>query len=405
MSMVTVVIGLQWGDEGKGKIVDFLAKKADVVVRCQGGPNADHTVVVNSSKFVFRHIPAGCLHSHTLCVIGDGCYIDPEVLNMEINGLKKSGFDFKCRLFISKNAHLIMPYHKKIDRVYHRTKATTAWGVGPCAESKYGRRGITMRDIISASEFRKKLSLNPAISEIDFQRYLRIGKEINKYLSDTTELLNHLIDDRKKIIIESAQGALLDVAYGTYPFVTSSHTTVGGVCIGSGIAPTKINRVIGVIKAYPTRLGYGPFPTEITNNVSEKIRMRGNEYLSTMKGKRRRIGWFDAPLLKYMMKINDVSELALTKLDVFDRLERLKICLAYKDSKGGLHHSVSAASTGYFTPVYEELKGWKKPLRGIRSSKNFPPNAARYINKISQLLGKKISLVSTGPERNDIVRL
>lgn len=403
--MVTVVVGLQWGDEGKGKVVDLLAKRAEVVARCQGGSNADHTVVIDSKRFVFRHIPSACLRPNLICIIGNGCCIDLDVLILEIEGLRKSGVDLKGRLFISSEAHVIMPYHKKIDTIYHQSMGTTGRGVGPCNESKYGRRGIKMRDLLSSTSFKKRLSLNPPVSEEEIQIYLKIGRRLKNYIKDTAMLLNNFIDKGKKVLIEGAQGGLLDIDLGTYPYCTSSNTTAGAACTGLGIAPTKINSIIGVIKAYSTRLGLGLFPTEIFGSVSEEIRIRGNEYFSSIPGQRRRIGWFDVPLVKYMVKINNVDKLALTKLDVLDTLDKIKICIAYKDKKGKLYDIVSPTEASRLSPIFEEIKGWQQSIRGIKIYKNLPQNARRYIEKISTLLEREIFLISTGPRRDDTIIL
>lgn len=353
--MVTVIIGTQWGDEGKGKIVDLLSAKADIVVRAQGGANAGHTVVVDGKKYILHLIPSGILHKKATCVIGNGVVIDPDALNQEIALLKKLEVDIDKRLLISDRAHIVTAEHKERDaRNDQKRIGTTGRGIGPAYTDKASRIGIRVGD----------------------------GAFFKKFACDTTTFLINAIRKNKRIIAEGAQGMMLDIDLGTYPYVTSSNTTVAGICTGTGIPPKAISRVIGVAKAYTTRVGNGPFPTEFPEKLGSQIREKGAEFGATT-GRPRRCGWFDAVVVKYACEVNGIDEIALTKLDVLDGLARIKVRVGEKR--------------------YEELPGWQSDTSGIRSFKKLPVNAQRYIRHIEQLIGVPITLISVGAERNQTI--
>ncbi len=422
-SMNFVVVGAQWGDEGKGKLIDILSEDVDITVRYQGGNNAGHTVIVGDKEYIFHLIPSAILRASKTCVIGNGVVIDPKALIEEIDDLIKRSLPMTSKqLKISSNAHVVMPYHKVMDQLRERKCATkigtTGRGIGPCYSDKIGRMGIRMIDLLNPQILKSKLQdnlneKNDIFSKVydhqryDFkkiyQEYLRYGQRLKPYICDTSIFLNESIDKKKKVLFEGAQGTFLDVDFGTYPFVTSSNATIGGVCSGTGVPPTKIGRVIAAVKAYTTRVGEGPFPTEFDHKMNEIIRQKGHEFGSTT-GRPRRCGWFDSVLVRYASIINGASELAIMKLDVLDGLDELKIAVAYK-YKGKIYKSfpydlevLSNASI-----VYETMKGWKESTRGIRKYNKLPLNARRYIERMEKLVGVRVKYISVGSKRDEII--
>ncbi|MEW6556932.1 MAG: adenylosuccinate synthase [Elusimicrobiota bacterium] len=413
-----VVVGLQWGDEGKGKVVHFLSKDADYIVRYQGGNNAGHTVVFDNNEFVLHLVPSGILEKGKKCIIGNGVVIDPEALVSEINFLEKRGIKVRERLFISDKAHIILPYHKILDAVREKIQkiGTTKKGIGPCYADKLARTGIRLGEYIDRNIFEQLLKNNldekaKMVGNIDeikksiFRNYSVIVDKIRNYVTDTPALINGLITKKKKIIFESAQGTLLDVDFGTYPFVTSSNPIAGGVCVGCGIGPTKIDKVLGIAKAYTTRVGEGPMPTELQNETGEFIQQKGKEFGATT-GRPRRCGWFDAVAVKYAVMLNGCKEIVLTKLDVLDDLKKIKICVDYKyNGKIIKKFPSSRKIMQSINPVYIELSGWQESIKGITRFANLPVNARQYVKKIEQLIGAKISLISNGRSREEIVKM
>ena len=418
-----VVVGAQWGDEGKGKVVDVLTPHVQVVVRYQGGNNAGHTVVVGKEKYVLHSIPSGILHSGCRCVIGCGVVVDPGSLIEEMESLVRRGVTLDGNLFISKNAHLIMPYHPALDlaseaKLGSRRIGTTGRGVGPAYVDKAARVGIRMADLLDERLFREKLETNIAqknrllrdiydaqtftVEEV-LAPYLRYAGWLAPYINDTALLLSRWIDAGYSVIFEGAQGTMLDVDHGTYPFITSSSTTSGGAATGTGVPPTRIDGALGVAKAYTTRVGEGPFPTEMTGAEAEAIRARGNEYGATT-GRPRRCGWFDAVVLRYAVRINGFDTVALTKLDVLDRSDPIKICTGYK-YRGDLLTDFPEEETVLreVEPVYEELSGWNASTAGVRSEHDLPAKARRYLERLEELIGVPLGLISTGAVRDDTI--
>lgn len=414
---VTVLVGSQWGDEGKGKIVDILSENYDIVTRYQGGANAGHTVTIGDKQYILHLIPSGILRENVSCVIGNGVVIDPNALLDEIELLKKNGINADGRLFISHNAHLIMPYHKLLDNISETNGnkiGTTGRGIGPCYIDKYARKGIKIVDLLNKKVLEEKIRTNLKEknnllkkiynhAELDVEEiikeYVEFDKAIDKYVKDVPSLLNNAIADGKSILLEGAQGALLDVDHGTYPYVTSSSPTSGGACTGTGIPPTKINLVFGIVKAYTTRVGYGPFPTELTEETGEKLRKIGAEFGATT-GRPRRCGWFDAFLVRYSATINGIEEAAITKLDVLSSFEELKICTGY-EIRGKLLKSypTDVQRLSEVKPVYESLKGWNSDISNCRSYSELPQEAKEYLEFIAKHSGIKINIVSVGPKR------
>jgi adenylosuccinate synthase len=418
-----VIVGAQWGDEGKGKIVDLLTQYADTVVRFQGGNNAGHTIVLKGEKFVFHLMPSGILYENKKCIIGNGVVLDPAVLIEEIAEVKRKGY-FKddSQLMISEETHLILPYHRKIDVARERIFkiGTTGRGIGPAYEDKVARCGIRAVDLIDEKVFRKKLEENLIqkniylvqvlkeksfeFSEI-FDEYLLYKKELEKYVKDTLLVLHEDIRRGENILFEGAQGALLDVDHGTYPYVTASNTVAGNACAGSGIGPTMINSVIGVAKAYTTRVGEGPFPTELRDQLGEKIREMGGEYGATT-GRPRRCGWFDAVVVNHSIRINGIREIAITKLDVLNNFEKIKVCVGYRLNGKVIHHVPSNLEMLQSSePVYEEVNGWNTEIKGARNFSDLPYHAQRYIRRIEELINTKITMISVGPERNETIEV
>lgn len=418
----TIVIGTQWGDEGKGKIIDILSEGVDIIARFQGGNNAGHTVVVGKKEFVFHLIPSGILHKDKVCVIGNGVVVDPEVLLDEIEGLRKQGVEIGSNLKISLTAHLIMPYHKILDalRETHRTEkiGTTKRGIGPCYVDKFMRCGIRTADLLDEEVFKEKLSDNlkekneifkkvynqPQFKfESIFKEYLGYGRLMKRYLVDTALFLSEAMKENKSILFEGAQGTFLDVDFGTYPFVTSSNTTLGGAFTGTGVPCNNIKRIVGVTKAYTTRVGEGPFPTQFNIKLGDKIRSKGKEYGATT-GRPRRCGWLDALLLRASARINGLTELAVMKLDVLDCLKEIKICTAYK-FKGKVFQELPqyAQIFSKAKPIYETRKGWFSDTRKINEYSDLPKLAKDYLERIEELAGVKIKFISVGSKRTDII--
>ena len=419
-----IVLGAQWGDEGKGKVVDIYSDFADTVVRATGGNNAGHTLVVRGEKFVFHLIPSGILHPGKKCVITNGVVVDPKVLLTEIDRLKSRDYlKDDSQLRISYLAHIILPYHIALDQVREerlgsRKIGTTARGIGPCYEDKIARTGIRACDLVHADVFSELLRANLELKnfllkhyynagEIDFSstldEYLSYGERIRPYLIDTSLFLNEEIQRGAKVLFEGAQGALLDIDHGTYPFVTSSNTTAGGLCTGSGVSPTRISGVIGVAKAYITRVGGGPFPTELFDDMGQKIRDRGWEYGSTT-GRPRRCGWFDAPVLRYAHRLNALSGIALTKLDVLSGLPHVRICTAYEiDGARREEIPLTLSELERAVPVYEQMEGWKEDLSDAREFGDLPKAAQKYVRRLEEVSGVEITLVSVGADRNQTI--
>ncbi|MFH2137079.1 MAG: adenylosuccinate synthase [Candidatus Omnitrophota bacterium] len=415
-----VIVGAQWGDEGKGKIIDILSKNADYVVRYQGGNNAGHTVVVGETEIILHLVPSGILHKNKICVIGNGVVIDPQALLTEIAYLKERNIDVKNNLKISDRAHVIFPYHKVLDQLreekFRKTKiGTTGRGIGPSYTDKFSRGGIRIGDLLNKKIFKEKLECNleekNAIftkvykyKKFSFQQiytqYLKYAEKIKPYVCDCSVLLNEAISKRKKILFEGAQGTLLDIDNGTYPFVTSSNSTAGGACVGTGIGPTKINKVTGIVKAYTTRVGEGPFPTEFSDVLMKKIRRIGKEFGATT-GRPRRCGWFDAVVVKHAVATNGLDSIVVTKLDVLDTMPSLKICVGYK-YKGILYTNFPSDIEVLWKakPIYEECEGWMADTTRAKKFSDLPVNARKYLSKLSGLVGAKIEIVSVGSERN-----
>lgn len=417
--MNTVVVGTQWGDEGKGKIIDCLAKGASAVARFQGGNNTGHTVIVNGEKFIFHLIPSGILHSKKKCIVGNGVVIDPDVLLKEIKDLMMRRIELD-NFYLSGNAHVIMPYHKRLEEIEEKRRGkmrigTTGKGVGPAYADKIARRGIRVSDLLGRNVLLNKLKINLKFwgeflgsgfsAEEILEQYLNYGKQLRKYITDTSLLIHRLIQEKKDILFEGAQGTLLDVDYGTYPYVTSSNSVAGGVCAGAGIGPTQIDKVIGVTKAYVTRVGEGPFPTEVKGEVEKILRERGKEYGSTTH-RPRRCGWFDGVILKYATRINGLDELVLTKLDVLDNFEKMKICVAYK-YRGKTIEDFPFQSFMWndLEPVYEEIEGWRENTSVIKSFKDLPLKAREYLKIIEEISGVPIRLLSIGPQRSELLKV
>ncbi len=420
-----IVVGLQWGDEGKGKIVDYLSKNADVVARYQGGPNAGHTVVINNEKFILHLIPSGILYKGKICIIGNGVVVDPYALIEEIDGLKKRSVEIDKNLFLSKNAHLIMPYHIIIDRENERLKGaksigTTGRGIGPAYCDKAGRTGIRIADLLYPELFKEKLKSNLFyvnfllenlynVQKLDmesiYREYMEYAEKLKEYISDTDIIINKMLSENKNVLFEGAQGTLLDIDHGTYPYVTSSNAIAGGACTGLGIGPTKISKVLGVVKAYTTRVGGGPFPTEIKDSLGDKIREKGGEYGATT-GRPRRCGWIDLVVLRHSIMINGVTGIAITKLDILDDLDVIKICTSYRYN-GNIFYDFPKESNVFekCEPVYEEVEGWKTSTAGIKIFNHLPRAAKKYIEKIESMLNVEVNLISTGQRREELIEL
>jgi adenylosuccinate synthase len=425
MSNNTVVVGVQWGDEGKGKIVDLLAEECDLVVRFQGGNNAGHTVVVDRQSFFLHLIPSGILHSRAKCLIANGVVVDPKICLEEIANLKAKGFLKNDKnLLISENAHVIMPYHRLIDVARENDSAkmkigTTGRGIGPAYADKIARQGIRMVDLLDKDRLRRKL--RPILEEKNFMltgyfkkesleldqlvhEYCGYGERLRIYIGDTSSVLEKEILENKKILFEGAQGILLDVDHGTYPFVTSSNTVAGAVCSGAAVSPKDIGEILGVLKAYTTRVGTGPFPTELKDDVGDYLQKKGHEF-GTTTGRRRRCGWLDLVALKYAIQISGVTALSITKLDVLSGLDQIKICVAYRH-RGVLlrrYPSDSDLLEG-IEPVYETLSGWKEDLTSARTFEALPAPARKYLETVQAMLAVPIEMISVGPSREQVIK-
>lgn len=419
-----VVIGAQWGDEGKGKITDFLAENANVVVRYQGGNNAGHTVEVGDKKYKLHLIPSGILSDESLCIIGNGVVIDPKALFEEINYLEKEGIRVNPKkLVISDRAHVIMPYHRVIDELSEKSRGnedigTTGKGIGPCYTDKHERTGIRVCDLLKPEVLKKKLMLNINTKnsiikniygrqELNFEEiyeeYLNYADMMRDYVKDTTVVVYDSIKDGKRVLFEGAQGTLLDIDYGTYPFVTSSHPISGGVCLGAGVGPTMVSDAIGVCKAYTTRVGKGPFPTELFDEVGDYIREKGFEY-GTTTGRARRCGWLDLVILKYAARISGLTCLAITKLDTLAGMDKIKVCVGY-ELNGEIidYFPASLEDLAECKPVYEEFDGWDDSVQEANSFEELHDNAKIYLRRIEDYTGVKISIVSVGPNRKQTI--
>jgi adenylosuccinate synthase len=420
---VTVIVGSQWGDEGKGKIVDILSERHEIVVRYQGGANAGHTVLIGDKQYILHLIPSGILRDDVLCVIGNGVVIDPKALLDEIKLLEDMGIKIKGRLLISHNAHVIMPYHKILDSINESGSSkigTTGRGIGPCYNDKYARCGIRMSDLLDKTVLREKIAYNVKDKnvllkevykhkEMDteeiIKEYSDFGDAVQQYVTDTQLFLYEALEQKKSILLEGAQGALLDVDFGTYPYVTSSSPTAGGACTGSGIPPTKISSVVGIVKAYTTRVGLGPFPTELLDADGEKLRKIGAEYGATT-GRPRRCGWYDAALVKYSRMINGFQKVAITKLDVLSSFDEIKVCVGYElNGKRLTGFPSDVDKLTKVTPVYETLPGWKKGLSDFSSYNELPSEAKDYLQFIARHSGYEISMIGVGPKRNQTIEL
>lgn len=420
-----VVVGTQWGDEGKGKIVDILARDAEVVVRFQGGSNAGHTVINNRDTFVFHLIPSGILYRGTLCMIGNGVVVDPGALIEELDRLQAKNVKVGNNFVISQRAHLILPYHKAIEKAAEQSKGprligTTGRGIGPSYADKMARIGIRVGDLLNPPLFRRKLDEN--LNEINellkrtyringfqlekvFQEYMTYAERLKGYVADTSILLNKAIDAGKSVLFEGAQGTHLDVDLGTYPYVTSSSASAGGACTGTGVGPTRIDAVMGVAKAYTTRVGSGPFPTELKDAVGGTLQERGKEFGSTT-GRPRRCGWFDGVLVRYAVRVNWLTSLAVTKLDVLDGCKELKLCTGYRHA-GKLYKDMPSDLEVLTTcePVYEEMRGWSDCTTGATSYTALPSEAKRYLRRIEELAECRIDIISTGSKRDEAIML
>ncbi len=421
--MITVLVGTQWGDEGKGKIVDYLADGHQVIARYQGGSNAGHTVVVKDKKYVFHLIPSGILHSHTECLLGNGVVIDPVSLVSELDLLEKDGIVTKGRIWISGASHVILPSHKFLDQVEDRFRGkgklgTTGRGIGTAYTDKFARIGIRMADFLNEEVFREKLEINLQMKNYLFQKYYDtkgfqaekiiaeyrpLAQRLRPMVTDTALLLDSAYRKGRHILCEGAQGTFLDIDFGTYPYVTASNSITGGACTGLGIGPTRVSKTIGVAKAYTTRVGEGPFPAEVHGLFGEEFRTLGNEYGATT-GRPRRCGWFDAVMVRYAGIINGLEELVITKLDVLNTMPKIKLAVAYR-VRGEKTGDFPADYAGFTQaqPVYEEMDGWQQDLAAIKRWSDLPVAARRYLDKLEELSGIPIKIVSFGPEREQTV--
>ena len=420
---VQIILGAQWGDEGKGKVVDMLSEHADIVARYQGGANAGHTVCIGDKQYVLHLLPSGMFHEQCTCVIGNGVVIDPNALMDEIAQLESAGIRVRGRLLISHNAHLIMPYHKQLDVIREQTSArigTTGRGIGPAYIDKFMRVGIRIVDLLDRDTLARKLKQNieeknqiltrvygETRIDVDaiINEYQEFDKRIDEYITDTSLYLHQALQQGKRIIAEGAQGALLDVDHGTYPFVTSSNPTSGGACTGLGIPPTSVSDVIGVAKAYCTRVGHGPFPTELEDATGERLRQVGHEFGATT-GRPRRCGWYDAVAMRYSAYVNGIQRLAVTKLDVLNDFDVLRMCTGYELNGKRLRSFPTDVTTlEQITPVFEEFEGWKTPLAGVTSYGDLPRQAQTYLETLARHTEAPLWLVSVGPRRDQSILL
>jgi adenylosuccinate synthase len=417
-----VVVGAQWGDEGKGKLVDVLAERADFVVRYQGGANAGHTVVTGQTQFILQQIPSGILHPRVICIVGNGVVLDPDQLFTELDQLAAKGIDPSNRLFVSDRAHLVLPYHKQLDRASERSQniGTTGRGIGPTYEDKYGRRGIRVGDLRQLDCMRpvlaerveranRLLELMGSTERVSLESEMalleRWAPRLLPLTVDSGLMVYRAIKDGKRVLLEGAQGSLLDVDHGTYPFVTSSNTTAGGAAVGAGIGPTAIHGVLGVVKAYTTRVGNGPLPTEAVDDSGTKLRELGGEF-GAVTGRPRRCGWFDATVVRYAVRVNGLTGLAVTKLDVLDGFTEIPVGIAYRlDGSSCAEMPSEVDLLGRVQPVYETLPGWNRPTGEARKLSDLPVEARRYLDRLEQLSGTPIRYVSVGTRRDQIIEV
>ncbi len=420
----TIIIGSQWGDEGKGKIIDFLASTSDLVVRFHGGNNAGHTVIANNKKYPFHLIPSGILHKNVVGVIANGVIVDLEVLLTEIKMLRDDGIKLKNKLFISERCHIIMPYHKALDEAYENARGknklgTTKRGIGPCFSDKVSYNGIRIYELVHWEDFEKQFKFQAKIkNEIlrtfqvkpiniakELKKYKKLREEILPYVTDTIQLLQKAITKNKSILIEGAHGVMLDIDFSPYPYSTGSNVIAGAVSAGSGIRPQQIGQVFGVIKAYTSRVGGGPIPTELLNKTAENIREKGNEY-GTTTGRPRRVGWLDLEAVKFACQVGGVTQICITKADILSGMDEIKVCVGY-ELKG---KSIPASSCGYnelahVKPIYKTLKGWPEDIVGITKYSKLPKNCQNYLKFIENFLELPIKIISTGSERNETIRI
>jgi adenylosuccinate synthase len=421
---VTIVIGAQWGDEGKGKIIDYLASTSDFIVRFHGGNNAGHTIINDRGKFALHLVPSGIFNDKSKNIISNGVVIDLEILSSEIEELEKNGVKVKDRLYISPRAHLIMPYHKLLDKLYEEAKGkaktgTTGRGIGPAYSDKVSYNGIRVGDLLNLKVFSEKLSTQltvknkvikslggKPISHSDtLKEFITLRKKVLPFVSESFEILNQAIDENKKVLFEGAQGVFLDNDWGTYPYVTASSMASGGITQYAGVAPQKIKNVVGVVKAYTTRVGEGPFPTELKNGIGEKLRKEGVEFGATT-GRPRRCGWLDLELLKFAVKFNGFTEIAITKLDVLDIFPEIKISTHYTYKNNPIAYAdLMSFEMNKLKPVYKTLPGWKTSTKGVKRFEDLPVNAQRYLKFIEKELRIPIKLISTGSARNETIKL
>ena len=417
--MNIAVLGAQWGDEGKGKVVDLLTPHFAVVARYQGGHNAGHTVYAGQTKIILRLLPSGILHPHVVCAIGNGVVIDPHALFAEIDELAKLGYDVNDRLRVSERAHLILPYHRELDllseaRRGERKIGTTSRGIGPAYEDKIGRRGIRVCDLFDKSGLEQEIRENVQArnrlikeSTLDwrplFDQMLAYGGRLKPWVTDISVFLATTAASGRPILFEGAQGTLLDIDHGTYPYVTSSNSTIGGVCTGLGVSPKMINGVLGVVKAYATRVGEGPMPTELPGTSGDRLRDSGKEF-GSVTGRPRRCGWYDAVVARYAARINGLDSLALTKLDVLDGFDQIKVCTAYRYNGAVIHDWPADLNVlAKCEPVYETLPGWSRPTSGVTRFDELPADAKRYVAFLEEVSGVPVSIVSTGSGRHDTI--
>jgi len=417
--MNLAVLGAQWGDEGKGKIVDLLTPRFDIVARYQGGHNAGHTVYVNGTKFVLRLIPSGILHPGVVCLIGNGVVVDPTALFAEVDELARNGINVEGRLFVSDKAHLILPYHRDLDllseaRRGERKIGTTSRGIGPAYEDKIARRGIRVGDLADPKGLEQSVRDNVSARnrlvhdttmewEAVLAQTIEIGARLMPMVRDVSLMLAEAFAAGKAVLFEGAQGTLLDIDHGTYPYVTSSNASIGGVCTGLGVGPRAIGGVMGVVKAYATRVGEGPMPSELHDAMGKRLRDTGNEY-GAVTGRPRRCGWYDAVAMRYAARINGLDILALTKMDVLDGLDEIKICTSYRCGDRTITDFPSDSGVlATCEPVYESIVGWTEPTKGVRRFADLPENAKRYIKRLEEVSGVPVALVSTGSDRYDTI--
>ena len=418
----TIIVGTQWGDEGKGKIVDYLASKSKYIIRSQGGSNAGHTIVVDDIKYKLRLLPSGILHKDKICIIGNGVVINPKLFLEEIESLISQNVNMS-NLKISDRAHIIMPYHIVLDEMYENDLGenklgTTKNGIGPCYMDKASRVGIRICDLMNKDVFAKKLKFNLDIKNKILQKlynhngfeydeilneYLEYREKLKQYVDDTIVIINNAIEKKENILFEGAQATMLDLEYGTYPFVTSSYPSAGGACTGSGIGPLKIDNVVGVVKSYSTRVGEGPFPSELFDDTGNHIREKGQEF-GTVTGRERRCGWLDAVVVKYAVYVNGLNSIAITRLDILAELETIKVCVAYKYNDKVLeNYPADLTILENVEPIYEEFEGWKTSTKHIREYDKLPENTKKYLKRLSEIVKTDISIVSVGANRDETI--